>query len=305
MEKIDFKMNMPQAAIRHKQELLKSLLKHPQIIDFKKQYGVDDDFIERHLGQFKMWLDELALCETCNGLDECKQSRTGYVLDLRVENGVLISQMRKCKYLLELEKQTAHLKNFLINDMSDQLSTLRLGDFKLDHESYEYLRLIDFVRSWLKEPVFRTLYLYGSPGSGKTYLLSALANECALNDMKVAFVHVPTFVSKAKRYFDNLDGMSTLINHALHADVLILDDIGAENITAWSRDELLFPILNHRLESKKSTWFSSNETLETLKGQYSVDQKGTQSTTKAIRFIERIKGSASPFELVGENRRNL
>lgn len=87
MEKIDFKMNMPQAAIRHKQELLKSLLKHPQIIDFKKQYGVDDDFIERHLGQFKMWLDELALCETCNGLDECKQSRTGYVLDLRVKMG--------------------------------------------------------------------------------------------------------------------------------------------------------------------------------------------------------------------------
>lgn len=304
MKRINVQPNLPKEALEFQKELHERVLSSSKIQTFMKEYNVDEQFIKMHAARFSRWLEETSLCIGCQGLFACRQKQTGYILNLRVENGILENEIVKCHYLQEDEKSKAHLRYFVVNDMSSRLVNLRLRDFNLDHESYEYLQLFDFVSSWVKSPTFKTKYLFGSPGSGKTYLLSALANEIALNNQTVAFVHVPSFVSKAKTYFDDLDAMGNLIDDVKHADVVIFDDIGAENITAWSRDELIFPILNYRLESKKSIWFTSNETIDTLKQHYSVDQKGKSTPSKAIRMVERIVGCADVFELVEDNRRN-
>ena len=41
-------------------------------------------------------------------------------------------------------------------------------------------------------------------------------------------------------------------------DVLLLDDLGAENMTPWLRDEVLGPIVNYRMNLKKPMFISSN-----------------------------------------------
>ncbi len=305
MQRINVQPKIPKQALQEKDEIVKKLKDHPLIDKFMRTHNVDFDFIVAHASRFERYVDDLSLCENCKGLFACAQLKTGHILSLTMDDGVLVNEILKCGYLLEDENKKAHLKNFVINDMPSNLVNLRLKDFKLDHETYEYLKLFDYVFSWSKKPTFKTLFLHGTPGSGKTYLLSALANELALKNNTVAFVSVPAFISKAKLYFDNLDEMQKMIEKVKEADVVILDDIGAENITAWSRDELLFPILNYRLESKKSIWFTSNETIETLKQHYAIDQKGKTSLTKAMRMIERIVGCAQPYQLVEDNRRNI
>ncbi len=37
--------------------------------------------------------------------------------------------------------------------------------------------------------------------------------------------------------------------------LLLLDDIGAENTTNWSRDEVLAPLLQYRMENHLPTFF--------------------------------------------------
>lgn len=303
MKSINVKPNLPKEVLEQQKALLDKTLRSKQIQDFMKQYNVDEKFIQNHLGRFSMWLEETALCVGCQGLFACRQKQTGYILNLTVEDGVLNNEILKCHYLLKDEKQKEHLVKFVINDMSDALINLSLDQFNLDNETYDYLKLFDLITNWIQEPTEKGLYLHGSPGSGKTYLLSALANACAKSNKTVAFVHVPSLISKAKTYFDSLSAMDKMITSIKHADVAIFDDIGAESVTSWSRDELLFPILNYRLDFKKSTWFSSNETLETLKQHYATDQKGKITTTKAIRMIERISALADPYLLVEDNRR--
>src|SRR5690554_6560761 len=249
MQRVNVQLKVPKEALEFQKELHQRLFSSQQIQEFMKEFNVDEDFIKAHAGRFSRWLEETSLCVGCQGLFACRQKQTGYILNLRVENGVLENEILKCNYLLEDEAAKAHLQNFVVNDMSNRLFNLRLDDFNLDNESYDYLQLFYYVSSWAKNPTFKTLYIFGSPGSGKTYIMSALANETALADKTVAFVHVPSFVSKAKTYFDDLDAMGNLIEGVKFADVVIFDDIGAENITAWSRDELLFPILNYRLEN--------------------------------------------------------
>lgn len=303
MKSINVKPNLPKEVIQQQALLLQKTLESSKVQAFMKQYHVDELFIQNHLGRFSMWIEETSLCEGCQGLFACRQKQTGYILNLTAEDGILNNEILKCHYLQQDENEKKHLTQFVVNDMSDALINLSFNQFNLENETYDYLKLFDVMRSWINEPTSKGLYLHGSPGSGKTYLLSALANACAKSNKTVAFVHVPTLISKAKTYFDSLSSMDKLISSIKHADVAIFDDIGAESVTSWSRDELLFPILNYRLEFKKATWFSSNETLETLKQHYATDQKGKTTTTKAIRMIERISALSEPFLLVEDNRR--
>ncbi|WP_331835886.1 hypothetical protein [Erysipelothrix piscisicarius] len=86
--------------------------------------------------------------------------------------------------------------------------------------------------------------------------------------------------------------------------MLVLDDLGAEPITSWSRDEILLSILNERLENKKKTIITSNYSPDMLVDLYKLDNKGTSDEIRAKRLVDRIHALTIPYEMVGQNRRN-
>ncbi|WP_278391765.1 AFG1/ZapE family ATPase, partial [Leuconostoc lactis] len=84
------------------------------------------------------------------------------------------------------------------------------------------------------------LYLYGDFGVGKTYLMGALANALAANNIDVMLMHFPSFAVDLKNTIgkDNA-ARERLLNQAKTATVLIIDDLGAENLSMWIRDDIL------------------------------------------------------------------
>ena len=48
------------------------------------------------------------------------------------------------------------------------------------------------------------------------------------------------------------------VDQVKKAEILILDDIGAEQMSAWVRDEILQVILQHRMQENLPTFFTSN-----------------------------------------------
>ena len=91
--------------------------------------------------------------------------------------------------------------------------------------------------------------------------------------------------------------MYTFLEHFL------LYDIGAENCSNWSRDEVLGPILQYRMESHLPTFFTSNLTIEELETALSVTSSGVDKL-KARRIVERIKQLTVSLELISKNKRN-
>jgi primosomal protein DnaI len=303
MKQVSLQFELDDDLKKQRRQMFEGLLTQPEIIEFKEKYGISDSDIEPFAQRYQRWLVNIRLCNGCEGLHMCRQNDRGLILDMVVDNGILMQEVRKCHYLLDEESQRAHLKKFIISDMSEHWAQLSLASLDLDNESDEYLLTVTQMASWVRSPLEKGYYVYGLPGVGKTYLVACVANMMAKNGKTVAFVHVPTLMQRLKSYLDNRDEFENVIGKMKSADIAIFDDIGAESVTSWVRDELLLPILNDRAERKKTTWFTSNEDLKSLKNHYMYNQKGEKEEMKAIRILERIEALAVPLHLRGNNRR--
>ena len=83
----------------------------------------------------------------------------------------------------------------------------------------------------------------------------------------------------------------------------MFDDIGAESVSSWARDEVIGPILQHRMLQKLPTFFTSNFNLSQLEQHLAYSQRGEEEKVKAARIIERIRYLAEPVFIDGENKR--
>ncbi|MGO2969164.1 MAG: ATP-binding protein, partial [Leuconostoc falkenbergense] len=147
------------------------------------------------------------------------------------------------------------------------------------------------------------LYLSGDFGIGKTYLMGALANALAANNIEVMLLHFPSFISDLKGTFDHKDAsLDELLTKAKTVSNLILDDIGADTLTSWSRDAILGIILEYRMQNELTTFFTSNFDMVGLES-YLAQTKDGVEPVKAARLMQRIKYLAKPVQMTGKNRR--
>ena len=108
--------------------------------------------------------------------------------------------------------------------------------------------------------------------------------------------------SAINAFFGFDDDFKERFNYIKKINILLIDDIGAENVTPWGRDEILGTILQYRMENGLTTFFTSNLTYDELETVLSLS-KGKIEELKATRIMERIKNLSINMSLIGENRR--
>ena len=120
-----------------------------------------------------------------------------------------------------------------------------------------------------------------------------------LKGKKVAIVYYPDFLRKLKESFS--DDFKTIFNDVKNSEILLLDDIGAETVTSWNRDEILGTILQYRMQEGLPTLFTSNLTISEL--EVHLASNDSEGRIKARRIIERIKFLTDNITMIAENRR--
>lgn len=236
---------------------------------------------------------ELKNCQNCKGLFECKNSLEGHINSPKVIDNRLYFTYLPCKYYKKLEEKETSSKRLSRVTMKDIDTT--------DKNQLKIIKWMDtFYESFDLSKAMKGLYLHGSFGSGKTYLLTALFNELEHN--KNASVEIVYFPDALRQLKEDWENFSYQMKRFMDVDLLLLDDIGAEKVTEWGRDEILGTILQTRMNNNKTTFFTSNLTIQELEQHLSLSNNGVDKV-KARRIIERIKQLTSDMELVSENRR--
>lgn len=270
--------------------------------EFIKTLPIEEEILIKYTSKLEDAEKEYSNCKNCKGFSSCKNQIKGYCYSPIKENDTINFSYIMCKKLSELEKEKEYLKNINYYEVSEELKKASFKDlYKDDVNRVPILKYItEFIKKYQNNEKVKGLYLNGSFGSGKTYLISALFNDMAKKGYKCAIVYYPEFLRDLKASFNK--DYEEKFNYIKKTDLLLLDDIGAENVTSFNRDEVLGPILQYRMEEDLPTFFTSNLTLEELENNLSLTSSGVDRV-KARRIIERIKQLTIEIKLVSKNRR--
>ena len=139
----------------------------------------------------------------------------------------------------------------------------------------------------------KNLLFIGTPGVGKTFLSGCIANEIINKGYTVLYQTSPLLLDSIFEYKYNQKNASSkeLYDSLFNVNLLIIDDLGTENLTA-ARFAELFTVINARLLNPKTkTIISTNLTLDKLAKNYD------------DRVISRLIGNFDICRFIGDDIR--
>lgn len=291
------------------EELRKEVMESPGVQQFLSDHSmeVDKEVVDRSLNKLYEYATASHRCGKCPNLDGCINIMKGFEPKLVMSRGLIDVEYLKCPSKLAEEeiRNVAKMVDSMYMPRDVMEARLQNIDMFFDESRVKAVRAAkDFLNiiDETGELPERGLYIYGSFGIGKSFILGALANELATRKIRTVAVYVPEFLRELKQSFQD-QSLNEKIDFVKKAQVLMLDDIGAESMSAWSRDEVLGTILQFRMAEKLPTFFTSNFNLNELEHHLTYTQRGEKEVIKAARIMERIRMISSPVQLEGENRR--
>lgn len=285
-------------------KIRKEVLEDPDVKDFLSRHPeLPKKEIEKSLMKLYEYKTQSKQCDTCQSLDKCVNMIKGYSPVLNVDNNEIHLSYEKCYMLIDYEKERKRQK--LIQSLYMPKDILHASFDSIDYgvdRSKAVRQMIRFVDQAKKDLPAKGLFLTGPFGVGKTYFLGAIANRLKEYNISSMLIYMPEFVREMKGSIKD-DSLNRKIDYFKKADVLMLDDIGAETQSAWFRDEILGSILQYRMMERLPVFFTSNYTLVQLKEHLAVTNRGEYEKVKSRRIIERIQQVSTEIVISGENRR--
>lgn len=229
-------------------------------------------------------------CPKCHG--------TGYYIEF--EGDVQYAVECQCgirkKTILQNQLQFAEMPDMY---KECRFSNMKSSVYQLPESKEIFIQAAKAVKYWLEniqqmQEQGIGLYIYSNTkGSGKTRLVCSMANEMIEKHQKsVKFTTSLKILDEIKSTWGERgkNAENKLISDLTYADILIIDDFGAESGKDWI-NEKFYRIINGRYVDKKTTIFTSNYPISRLK----YDDRITN------RILERSLEIPFPEESVREH----
>jgi len=280
------------------------LEKNPTFKKIATSLNLPPTYLMKYTNSLEESANELDNCKNCKNILNCKNASTGYVFYPKILSNNLIFSYIPCKYKKEQDERNRYKDNIYLFEVPKEIKEASMKNIDLDNpDRFKIIKwLKTFLDTYQAGTGMKGIYLHGSFGCGKTYLISAALNELAKKDHQIAIIYYPEFLRSLKESFNDPETYNEKFRRIKRVEILFIDDIGAENMTEWSRDEVLGTILQFRMQEGLTTFFTSNIAIKDLEEHFSITAKGNEKL-KAKRIVERIKQLTVEMTLVTENKR--
>ena len=284
-------------AEKRKKDLLDNLPKYKELEDKKNSLAIEyaktvitAKGIEKQIAQENM---EIKLKEIEKSIDmlmetsglekdylipkfECEKCKdTGYIK--------LGENEKRCSCFTQKMVNLTYKQNNMLKLEEENFNTFDIAYFpnKVDKEKYqsdktplenigEIKKLAESFCENINNPKQKNLLFVGHAGTGKTFMSSCIAHKCVNNGYTVLYQTAPILMDmliEAKFTSIKDEMKKEQYNKVFDVDLLIIDDLGTENLNNMKFTEI-FNIINTRLLKDKKTIISTNLSLQELATEY-------------------------------------
>ena len=203
---------------------------------------------------------------------DCRQK----VIDEAVKREESIERAEKLKFLRSMSLMDKKFENLYFSSL--QQTKFNERPLKIAHR---YVERFDLMYQKCQGMLF-----YGPPGTGKSYLAAAIANE--LMEMQK-----PVAMTSFVKILDKTAESESLVDSLNQADLLIIDDLGAERETSYAL-ERVYNVIDSRYRANKPMLLTTNLGVEELKNSDNIQYR---------RIYDRILEICYPVEFTGPSWR--
>jgi len=163
-----------------------------------------------------------------------------------------------------ISKRTARIMEQ--SRIGERFKNRRFETFKTNASNRKaYETCLSYTRSFNKKS--NGLLLVGEYGTGKTHLAVAMIHELAKKSVYGVFITTPELLQKIRTSFNNEDyNQNEIMDIVKTTEFLVLDDLGAEKVTDWVREQF-YMIINARYENMLPTVITTNLSFNELEKQ--------------------------------------
>lgn len=230
-------------------------------------------------------------CAKCNGLESCETQ--GYIKFYKELNGKMYEVYQKCAKREKFETELRYQRTLRSSGLPKEYYDKTFDNYDATNNT----DAVNKIKQYLLEKAWQEgkgLILIGPTGTGKTHLVAAILQYLAKHDVYVLFVFVPDFLDELREMYreDYSDDVEEEDKFELvkTVRVLILDDLGTERITDWTREKIT-QLINYRYSNALPIIATTNLSPSELK------------VRLGERAYSRLIGMSEIIPIVGEDWR--
>ncbi len=158
----------------------------------------------------------------------------------------------------------------------------------------EYMaKVLQFCRQWAEKfsPNSPNLLFMGGAGLGKTHLALAVADAVLARGYDVLYTSSAALAARLGREHFDHEGEDSWLDACKEADLLILDDLGTEHITALTIS-VLYELINTRMLCHRPTVYTTN-----------ITDQGIFEARYTEKVASRMLGNCRLFKFFGADQR--
>jgi DNA replication protein DnaC len=232
--------------------------------------------------------EDLKPCSKCGGPTRIIVEVLGKKWNMPLVCECMSKKFKEEEEAFESRGKQSKLKKLIDNSLMDK--SFELSSFEKWNHEVANEKMFEIAKKYVQN--FKKLraqniglLIHGNPGNGKTFTSACIGNALIKQNIPVICVGVISLLQRIQKTFNNheKEGVNTILTSLDNAELLILDDLGTEKDSDWSKS-MIYQIIDSRYRLNKPVIITTNVRLSEIKYRYD------------IRTYDRILEMCTPIE---------